>query len=217
MDFFTHIEDMKDELVKTIHYLHSKGWAPATSSNYSFKDPKHPQYWISASGIDKSAFNREDLLLIDSTGNQMLVSNAKTSDETLLHTAIYSSFEEGEVGCVLHTHSVFNTVLSKKVKSDEKNEKFLNITGYEMQKALFGVESHEETVMIPVFENTQNIEMLAKQVFNHLQLHINSKCFLINGHGLYTWGKTIKDAKRHVEALEFLFEAEYNTLVINNL
>jgi methylthioribulose-1-phosphate dehydratase len=30
--------------------------------------------------------------------------------------------------------------------------------------------------------------------------------FLIRRHGLYTWGMELRDAVRHVEILEFLFE-----------
>jgi methylthioribulose-1-phosphate dehydratase len=31
--------------------------------------------------------------------------------------------------------------------------------------------------------------------------------FLLREHGLYTWGATVQEAKRHVEILEFLLEA----------
>ncbi|MDX5299004.1 MAG: class II aldolase/adducin family protein, partial [Gammaproteobacteria bacterium] len=36
--------------------------------------------------------------------------------------------------------------------------------------------------------------------------------YLIRGHGLYTWGATMDDCLRHVEALEFLFECELATM-----
>ena len=32
--------------------------------------------------------------------------------------------------------------------------------------------------------------------------------FLIQKHGLYTWGDSLADARRHLEAIEFLMECE---------
>jgi methylthioribulose-1-phosphate dehydratase len=31
---------------------------------------------------------------------------------------------------------------------------------------------------------------------------------LLARHGLYTWGQSVAEARRHLEALEFLFEVE---------
>jgi ribulose-5-phosphate 4-epimerase/fuculose-1-phosphate aldolase len=39
--------------------------------------------------------------------------------------------------------------------------------------------------------------------------HPEMKGFLLAGHGLYTWGKNIAEAKRHIEVFEFLFECFY--------
>ena len=32
--------------------------------------------------------------------------------------------------------------------------------------------------------------------------------YLIDGHGLYAWGRTMAEARRHLEAFEFLFASE---------
>jgi len=39
-----------------------------------------------------------------------------------------------------------------------------------------------------------------------LREHPEAHGFLIRGHGVYTWGKDLADAKRQIEILEFLFE-----------
>ena len=44
---------------------------------------------------------------------------------------------------------------------------------------------------------------------NYWEKNFNIYGFLLAGHGLYTWGKTIAEAKRHIEVLEFLFEVVY--------
>jgi methylthioribulose-1-phosphate dehydratase len=40
-----------------------------------------------------------------------------------------------------------------------------------------------------------------------LAAHPDAHGFLIRRHGLYTWGQDLAEAKRHLETLEFLFEA----------
>ncbi|MET1163044.1 MAG: class II aldolase/adducin family protein, partial [Pseudoxanthomonas sp.] len=32
--------------------------------------------------------------------------------------------------------------------------------------------------------------------------------YLIDGHGLYAWGRDMAEARRHLEAFEFLFHCE---------
>jgi len=82
----------------------------------------------------------------------------------------------------------------------------ITFTGYEIKKAFDGIDTHDTTVTLPIFPNSQNMVEFA----NHLN-HYLAQCdelfgFAIAGHGLYTWGNTIQAAKRHVEAWEFLFE-----------
>jgi methylthioribulose-1-phosphate dehydratase len=67
-------------------------------------------------------------------------------------------------------------------------------------------------VTVPVFENTQDIEALARETRAWFLEHPEQPGYLIRGHGLYTWGKTMADCLRHVEAFEFLFECELATM-----
>jgi methylthioribulose-1-phosphate dehydratase len=116
-----------------------------------------------------------------------------------LHTVIYELFPD--VGAVLHTHSVKATVLSRLVESGQA----LVLEGYELQKAFSGVETHESVLSVPVFENTQDIDALAEETREWFRVHPEQPGYLIRGHGLYTWGRTMADCLRHVEAFEFLF------------
>lgn len=83
-----------------------------------------------------------------------------------------------------------------------------------MLKALRGVTTHLHTENIPVFPNHQDREILTRSVLDYLQMNTETKGFLIAGHGLYSWGTSIEEAERHVEALEFLLECEYKRLAL---
>jgi methylthioribulose-1-phosphate dehydratase len=60
---------------------------------------------------------------------------------------------------------------------------------------------------VPIFPNTQDIPALAREVAGRLSGPTPLRHgFLIRRHGLYTWGRDIDEACRHVEIFEFLFE-----------
>jgi methylthioribulose-1-phosphate dehydratase len=192
-------EDLKKELVETVRFLHGKGWAPATSSNYSFRVPSENIFWISRSGIDKGSFDAEHLMLIDDKADPVTEPGAKSSAETLLHLLLY---KDPDIGAVLHTHTVNNTVISL---AHEK-EKGIAIDGYEVLKGLNNIKSHEEKIWLPIFGNSQDMNILSEDILQYHKEHPDMPAFLLAGHGLYCWGKTIAEAKRHIEVLEFIFE-----------
>jgi methylthioribulose-1-phosphate dehydratase len=190
------------QLVQCVHFLHQKGFAPATSSNYSFRLPGEPNIHISSSGIDKGSFAEEHLMQVDLSG-QPINDSRKPSAETLLHTMIYNRLPE--VGCVLHTHTIYNTVLS--ALFEEKRN--LRLEGFEVLKGLSGIRTHDAFVDVPIFANSQDIAALAKEIEAYWSDHPDMKGFLLAGHGLYTWGENIAETKRHIEVFEFLFECFY--------
>jgi methylthioribulose-1-phosphate dehydratase len=120
-----------------------------------------------------------------------------------LHLAIVRS---RGAGAVLHTHSIWSTILSDAV-TDAADGGGLAIEGYEMLKGLDGIRTHEHREWLPVVENTQDWTAAAPRLEAKLREHPEWHGFLIRRHGLYTWGKDLPEAKRQLEILEFLFEA----------
>jgi methylthioribulose-1-phosphate dehydratase len=193
---------LRIDLVEIIHLFHSRGWSAATSTNYSFRNPKPNEatYTISRSGVDKLKFSVNDFMLIDRFGNPLAgYEHLKSSAETLLHTLLY---EIPETQCILHTHSQASTVFSLVHQKD----KIVKLTGFELLKALHGVDTHEAEVFIPVFDNSQDMKTLSEEIHIYYEHNPDMLGFLLAGHGLYAWGNSIAEAKRHVEALEFIFE-----------
>ena len=152
------------------------------------------------SGKHKGQLGLDDVLATDLDGNS-LEPGKKPSAETLLHTQLYRW--KGDIGAVLHTHSVNATVLSRLCLSDS-----LVFADYELQKAFSGISTHDCQVEVPIFDNDQDIARLASRVQVWLDEHPDCVGYLIRGHGLYTWGAQMSDALRQIEAFEFLFECE---------
>ena len=191
---------LAEELCRVIDFIGDRGWAPGTGGNFSVVTSQKPlRLLITSSGIDKTAVQPDQLLTVNRDG-QPVSGKGKPSAETLLHTAIA---RQTDATCILHTHSIWNTVLSRAEGSRQ-----LRLSGYEMLKGLAGVQTHEHEEVVPIFENAQDMVPLAKKVNKLLKDSPKTHGFLLRGHGLYTWGTSLAEAKRHVEIFEFLFECE---------
>lgn len=177
--------------------FHQRGWVPATGGNFSARTDDD-RMWITASGVHKGELADDDFLLASLQGEPVDVGR-KTSYETLLHCQIYQCL--GDAGAVLHTHSVANTVLSRRYEG-------VRLAGYELLKLLPGLSTHDAETEIPVFENDQDIPRLAATVDAYMRRQPDLPAYLIAGHGLYAWGATVAQARWRVEALEFMFECE---------
>jgi len=187
--------------------FHARGWLLGTSGNLSAVVQREPlRLAMSPSGVDKGELRPEQLLAIDENA-RIMSAHGKPSDESLLHLRIV---KERGAGAVLHTHSVWNTILSDLFAA----EGGVTIDGYEMLKGLQGVRTHEHTEFLPIVENSQNMSALAELVGKTLNEHQAAHGFLLRRHGLYSWGQTLAEAKRHIEILEFLLETMGRTMRI---
>ena len=84
-------------------------------------------------------------------------------------------------------------------------QRCLEISGYEMLKALAGITTHEVTVRVEVFPNTQDMPDLACRLEKRLRDPGRpplGHAFLIAGHGLYAWGKDLAKGEGELDKME---------------
>jgi len=194
------------QLAEVGRLCYSRGWALGTSGNFSAVVSREPlRLAITSSGVDKGSLTPAQIVEIDERSH-VLAGSGKPSAEASLHIAIAQT--KG-AGAVLHTHSIWSTILSEDAKDGGGGGGGggLAIEGYEMLKGLDGVATHAHREWLPIIENTQDWVAAAPRVAAMLQEFPAAHGFLIRRHGLYTWGATLSEAKRQVEILEFLLEA----------
>ena len=191
--------ELAGEIIVNVRELAALGWTPATSSNFSRRlDDRFAA--ITVSGRDKGKLREADIMVVDFDG-KAVGSDHRPSAETLLHTRLYRRFPE--IGCVLHTHSQNQTVASRLFAGAGH----VRLEGYELLKAFSGNTTHETALDLPVLANTQDMPALAAQV----DALLDGDCmwgYLIDGHGLYAWGVDMAQARRHLDAFEFLIACE---------
>jgi methylthioribulose-1-phosphate dehydratase len=204
------LPELASSLASVAKSFHARGWLLGTSGNLSAVVQREPLHLaMSPSGIDKGELTAQQVLTIDEHAKVISDHGVKPSDESLLHICIV---KQRGAGAVLHTHSVWNTMLSDLFGAAGG----VNIQGYEMLKGLQGVSTHEHSEWLPIVENSQNMQTLADTIAATLDEHKTAHGFLLERHGLYSWGDNLAQAKRHIEILEFLLETLGRTLLVKN-
>jgi methylthioribulose-1-phosphate dehydratase len=188
--------------------FYQRGWVFGTSGNFSAVLGREPlRLAITESGVDKGLMTPANIVQVDENG--LVLSGAgRASAETLLHIAVV---QRRGAGAVLHTHSIWSNTLS----GASASRGCIEIQGYEMLKGLAGVQTHNARELLPIIENSQDMAALGAVVVRILDDYAGCHGFLIRRHGLYTWGRDLAEAKRHVEILEFLLEVTGRTGTFN--
>ena len=193
------LHSLAESLCHTARWCYTRGWVPATSGNFSVRQGE--RILITASGLDKGALTPVGLLEVDLEGN-VVDGAGKPSAETGLHLVLYKA--RPAAGAILHVHTVWNTLLS----GFHEDAGHVALEGYELLKGLSAVATHEHVERVPILKNSQNYAELSEQLRKALKEYPDAHGVLLSRHGLYTWGESVAEARRHLEALEFLFEVE---------
>jgi methylthioribulose-1-phosphate dehydratase len=197
-------DDLASLLSNIGRSFYARGWVLATSGNFSAVISRNPlRLAITSSGVDKSELEAAHFLQVGADG-QVIQGIGRPSAETLLHLMVVNA---RGAGAVLHTHSVWSNIVS----DIHARESGVRIEGFEMLKGLAGVAMHTDSEWIPIIENSQDMVTLSGAVAQTLNERPNAHGFLLRRHGLYTWGRDVAEAKRHVEILEFLLEVTGRT------
>jgi methylthioribulose-1-phosphate dehydratase len=166
----------------------SRQWHPATGGNFSVRD-QGDLCWVSPSGKHKGMLDWRDFLPVDFRSSALVQPcYKKPSDETALHCAVYRA--DASARSVMHVHPPYTTAL---IGSEVK------LSQNEMLKA-FGYRTHELEITVPCLPNTQDMEALGLSV----ELDLELKILVLEGHGVYAWGRDPDEAMFRIEALEFL-------------
>lgn len=196
------VSEEVERVVEAGRFLSARGWAPAGSGNYSHRMTDGTLV-ITVSGAHKARLAVDDVMRLDVDGRPL--DERRPSAETPLHLMVYRLFPKARA--VVHTHSVPAVVVSRLIG----RQPWLRLAGYELLKAFPGVESHDFVAHIPVFDNSQDLAVLADTVAHELTAR-DAPAFLIRDHGLYGWGETMDEALRVAEAAETMIACELELL-----
>jgi len=191
LDAFKRLDDVKLTFAR-------RDWFPGTSGNLSIKLSSDPlQFAVTASGKDKTKLSPEDYLVVDGNSQPVEPTSLKPSAETMIHAVVYKQIPQA--GACFHVHTLGNNLISDLYFPRGA----FSIQGQELIKGL-GIWEENARISIPIVENYADIPKLAAVIGKVITPDIPG--VLIRNHGIYAWGNTDFEAKRHLEAFEFLFE-----------
>ena len=194
----------RETVIRDARDFYAHGWLFGTCGNLSWRAEGGESFWITVSGRDKGRLQPEDFIQCTLAGDPMgpVTPQAKPSAETLLHGEIYRHFGPDEVGAVYHVHDLFAALCGDR----DAATGFTRLTGIETIKGL-GIWEEDAVVDVPILPNPAHIPTLAEHTRAHLARPRgpwSPPCVNILRHGVYAWGATPFEAKRHIESLGYL-------------
>ncbi len=184
---------LAQDLAQEARRLSALGLMACTAGNLSARlGGSTGDLLVSPSGIDKGDLTADAFIRCAAEGTP-LEPGRKPSDETRLHAALYRATG---CGAVVHGHGIHAVALG--LRGGDR----VVFSGIEMLKAFAGTTTHACTRTIPIVENDQDMTPLAERV---LAARVEEMpAVLVRGHGVYAWGRTVAEAGRHLETVEWL-------------
>lgn len=181
---------LREEIVEAVHRMSASGLVVGTSGNISART-SDGNVLITASGLDYSSMEPEDVVLVDLEG-EVLEGSFTPSVETPMHTGIYRLREN--VQGIVHTHARYSTTLA--------------CLGWEIPPVhyMLAVLSDEGRVSLARYA-TYGTDELARNAGDALG-EAHGACLLRN-HGTITVGESVREAYSRTEILEEMAEIYY--------
>jgi len=183
------------ELLRLMYRL---GWVSGTGGGLSME--YEGKIYIAPSGVQKERVQSEDLFVYNRETQEILSKPRnpvlKPSDCTPL---FFNAYAVG-AGAVVHSHSL-NAMLVTLLFDRE-----FKVSQLEMIKGIKGLGYYDQLV-VPIIENTAFERELTSSMAEAMKQYPKAIAVLVRRHGIYVWGDDWKQAKRHAECLDYLFEA----------
>ena len=163
---------------------------------------------IKPSGINLEKHGEKDMITMDLNGNKIDGVLNPSSDEPT-HRVLYKN--SSYIGGVVHTHSKFASAFAQANKSIDNYG--TTHSDFSVSKILVTDQLIEEEVLNNYEFNT-GIKIIEK--LGHAGLSFEETPGILSiRHGVFSWGKTIEEAFKNAEIIEYIAELAYITKNIN--
>ena len=175
------LQKEREDVVKYCQMLITHGLTKGTGGNISILNREEGLFAISPSGIDYFETEPEDIVVMNLKG-EIVDGDRKPSSEHELHRIFYT--DRDDIAAVVHTHSVYSTVLATLREGLPASSYLVAFSGYDVRCAEYASYGSME---------------LAKNTFEAMKER--NAAFMAN-HGLIAGGSDILYAFNIVEQIE---------------
>lgn len=200
------IQNVKKKVLDANLYLPKNDLVKFTWGNVSERDPDTGYIVIKPSGVSYDTMTKEDMVVLDLKGNK-IEGNLNPSSDTKTHLEIYKAFPK--VMGICHVHSTYATAYAQAGKPIKAlgtthadyfygDVSCLRVLTKDEIEADY--EKHTGLVIVDHFKDNNILE---------------NPAILLEGHGVFTFGKDAMDAVFHAAVLEEVAKLNYLTETIN--
>lgn len=180
-------DSLKNVLIEAAKLLYQRRLVQATGGNISMRADDSDRIWITASNVSLLDTSAENLILVDAEGKKIEGKDYyKPSKETALHTVIYKIRPATKV--VFHTHPTYTT-------------------GFTVSGSLFPLVTASASLKLRKIvmvkyapPGSQELMDLISRAVTEAEDFVN--VFLLEKHGLITFGQSIKEVFNTTELTE---------------
>jgi methylthioribulose 1-phosphate dehydratase/enolase-phosphatase E1 len=161
---------------------------------------------MTPSGVQKERIQPEDIFVLDVHGTMLSVPSRKPGTLRAPKLSECSplflvAFRHRKAGAVLHSHDMSCNLVSAMCEGRSE----WRIRKQEMIKGIVG-HGYLDELVIPIIENTPYEHELTASLEDAVLRYPKAVGVLVRHHGVYVWGGSWEEAKRHGECLHYLFE-----------
>jgi len=200
-------QEVRELVCELCRLFYEHGWVTGTGGSISIR--WNDGIYMTPSGVQKERIHPDDLFVVDKDGKVITPPTPKPGRSNKLSDCaplFLHAYNQRDAGAVLHSHGVSCNLIT--LLFEDKPE--FRITKQEMIKGIEGHGYYDELV-IPIIENTAWEHELADSLGEAIAKYPKAPAVLVRHHGMYVWGKTWEQAKRHAECLHYLFDSLIGT------
>lgn len=186
--------EFKEAVFNTTKKLWEKDLVSGSSGNVSARIKGEEKIAITPTSVEYERLKKEEIVIIDF--NQKIIEGSLSpSSESKMHIGVYKKRED--VGAVIHTHSIYATILSiLKIPIPPLVEEMVRYVGGEIEVAKYGQSGSEE---------------LAKNALSALK---DKSAVLLANHGTLVCGKNLDKAFKISELVERIAKIYVLSLIL---
>ena len=197
---------MKTEVLNKNKELILLGLVIDTFGNASAKDGS--SILIKPSGVDFSLISKNDISVVEINSGKLLSGKSPSSD-TPTHLEIYRSFPQ--LGGITHTHSPYATAWAQTGNSIP----CLGTTHADYWRGEIPVTRPMTDQEISGDYEKETGKVIVETINKMCMDPLECPGILVMCHGPFTWGKTIEEAVKNAEMLEYIAKLSWLTHQVN--
>jgi len=201
------LESVKLSVLESNLYLPKNNLVKFTWGNVSERDPETGYIVIKPSGVSYDTMKAEDMVVLDLNGN-IIEGDYNPSSDTKTHLEVYKAYPE--VMGICHVHSTFATAYAQAGKD-------IRALGTTHADYFYGDVKCARVLKKEEIEEDYELYTgkLIVESFKHSNI-LETPGILLQGHGVFTFGKSAQAAVFHASVLEEVAKMNYLAETINH-